>query len=653
MPSRSLFSLAGLAGRVDSTPAIVKQTSWRSNGWGGVRVEARQSLYTAAILAQARLRLSTWGLRFDRQTAPVLAMASFAAPAFPGSHGVAPGSGLAGSRPLLPPPLADGESVGGGTAPAGAGPVPTGENAAPAPKAQAPPPPVLRVDASMAVNVAVAFMSYDFRLWAEFVEGLGDVIENISVADIFECTESRIMEAVSNIVVDGSPLNPLAEGRLLKQIRELAEAVGYVRPDLGGFRRQAAPPAAPHSGAAAAPAGAPGARDAPDSVVSAAAHAAAAAAAAAAVVPPVNHRRKFSSCLAAGDEGEFLLLPAEKVRKLTAEHREAWGAKTPEYENHNVDQLSAAAAKVANDEPPYADFSVFGPYGKRIQKLMSCRAQVFVEGELRTKTIQGPSSFDQWRRCWRVFRNLAVKLKLSKPGPLDAYEEGIRQLAQSFPNHWGLLVVVEDHMRSERWATIREELEIEWAAGRAPHGLTSERPWESVISFTAYGTGQDRDWWFARVDKPCLKTPSATGAAAQAAVVEGDIATEEVRQHQAAERPEGKGAGGGRTRKQEKTAAWLERVRNPASKPENTRGDGRFTHDEAGVELCWNWNRSMTGCGAAGCTATPKRSHLCEWCRGPHRAVDDSACKAASRPANWRPGKGRGQGGGRGRGGRR
>ena len=47
--------------------------------------------------------------------------------------------------------------------------------------------------------------------------------------------------------------------------------------------------------------------------------------------------------------------------------------------------------------------------------------------------------------------------------------------------------------------------------------------------------------------------------------------------------------------------------------------NGRFFRDRAGTQLCWEWNRKAGGCT----TPCPSnRAHVCEVCRGPHRAVD-------------------------------
>ena len=59
--------------------------------------------------------------------------------------------------------------------------------------------------------------------------------------------------------------------------------------------------------------------------------------------------------------------------------------------------------------------------------------------------------------------------------------------------------------------------------------------------------------------------------------------------------------------------------------------DGRFIRDTNGVNLCWEFNRKTNGCSA---TCPNKRSHHCEWCREPHRAIGPE-CKV--KPKGWQP----------------
>ena len=131
-------------------------------------------------------------------------------------------------------------------------------------------------------------------------------------------------------------------------------------------------------------------------------------------------KRRYSAVLQAGDELEFHKLPPAMLRGL--EERFVSEDTTP-------GQLSALAARLASDDAPYADFTLFSPFGKRAMKLMTFWAQIFVGGELTSKSAAGPWDFEQWRKCWREFRTAMLKPTASSPGPLDAYEEGLRHLS--------------------------------------------------------------------------------------------------------------------------------------------------------------------------------------------------------------------------------
>ena len=42
-----------------------------------------------------------------------------------------------------------------------------------------------------------------------------------------------------------------------------------------------------------------------------------------------------------------------------------------------------------------------------------------------------------------------------------------------------------------------------------------------------------------------------------------------------------------------------------------------------GGPMCYLWNRNHNGCSMTGiCEAAYTRSHACEWCLAPHRAID-------------------------------
>ena len=48
--------------------------------------------------------------------------------------------------------------------------------------------------------------------------------------------------------------------------------------------------------------------------------------------------------------------------------------------------------------------------------------------------MHGPSTFEGWLCCWKVFRSAALCLRLASPGTLKAYSDGIKHLLMEFPH---------------------------------------------------------------------------------------------------------------------------------------------------------------------------------------------------------------------------
>ena len=67
------------------------------------------------------------------------------------------------------------------------------------------------------------------------------------------------------------------------------------------------------------------------------------------------------------------------------------------------------------------DFSLFGPYGERAAKLRKYEALVWVDGKWVTRQLKGPSTFEAWEECWKVFAAAMVSLGAASPNSLDKY----------------------------------------------------------------------------------------------------------------------------------------------------------------------------------------------------------------------------------------
>ena len=220
-----------------------------------------------------------------------------------------------------------------------------------------------------------------------------------------------------------------------------------------------------------------------------------------------------------------------------------------------------------------------------------------------------------------------LKLNASPPGPLDAYETGLRQLSTGFSEYWGNVSVVEDQLRSERWETLGGRVESTVQKSQYS-GSWQPRPWAAVIPYSTYGAGSDMPWWFVHVDMPCLLPPSARGGAALLEIVEGGQAGPMHSDGLGGPPRAGSRGAGKRRSKREALLARRDTAHGTDKHP-----DGRFFDDGNGKQLCYSWSRSEGGCTEP---YTHGRSNKCEWCRGSHRAVYND-WTTPNRPLNWRP----------------
>ena len=126
---------------------------------------------------------------------------------------------------------------------------------------------------------------------------------------------------------------------------------------------------------------------------------------------------------------------------------------------------------------------------------------MFIDGQLQTRMLRGPSSFDQWCECWKVFRSSLIMLGACKLATLDAYEEDIIQLMTLFPSCWHTMSTVDELLRSEPWDTMLEQ-----ALANQPPEFDSELPWDWVIRSSCYGLprAEKNHWWVSRVAKAGL-----------------------------------------------------------------------------------------------------------------------------------------------------
>ena len=127
-----------------------------------------------------------------------------------------------------------------------------------------------------------------------------------------------------------------------------------------------------------------------------------------------------------------------------------------------------------------------------------------------TKELPGPSSFEEWRRAWRVYRYALLVLGAASHSHLERYFERFQDLVVSHGalggvNLWWILALADQRMRSERMEVLRRALESERnklvKRDRADEAeLDPRKPWDAVFLRAA----QDEEFWQLHVKEAAL-----------------------------------------------------------------------------------------------------------------------------------------------------
>jgi len=182
-------------------------------------------------------------------------------------------------------------------------------------------------------------------------------------------------------------------------------------------------------------------------------------------------------------------LDGTTVRRMFTDYEnKRGGMPQPEHEP-TTEQISAVAQLIHADLTPYADFSVFGPQGRRVQKKLMFQAQNFCIDSQTWKKVElpGPSDLPTWWKCWLVYQTTMLLGDWVSAEPLAKYGEFIRNLLEQFgPSVWFIVYQADIRMRSEQFERIRRDLQIGYdrtpIAERAHFPIDPQRPWNAVFT---------------------------------------------------------------------------------------------------------------------------------------------------------------------------
>ena len=216
--------------------------------------------------------------------------------------------------------------------------------------------------------------------------------------------------------------------------------------------------------------------------------------AAASVEPAV----KLSAILDPTIDAPLVRIKPQEVRRLFSCYKETQGAEPAEDVAPTEEQLSAVTQTLDCDRFPYACFSIFGPYGKRMLIKMVYLAYLFMpDGSWQKRELPGPPSYEHWWVAFRVFRVTLLLLKAVPPELLDNYVDMVKRFSRTYgQSAWFIVYQAEVRMRSEHFERLRRQAE-------RTHDLTTgvgqqsdfdpNMPWATVFAM-AVGE-QTRSWW--------------------------------------------------------------------------------------------------------------------------------------------------------------
>jgi len=406
------------------------------------------------------------------------------------------------------------------------------------------------------------------RGFVEFLAALG-AEEDAKLDDLCLVPEGDLVAAFDTVEVNDAPLTSMQRAALVRYIRMLFTMAGYAPPGMGSAVPEQRPPKG-------TPSSQPADQQCNSSEVPASL---------------VNLGEVVDQKLRA----QVSILTFGELSQLRSNFERITGAPPPEEHLPTGEQLSGLRALLSSGRVPFVDFAIWSSLGPRLAKFRKTEASVFSGGAFVTRTIDGPTSFQDWEASWSLFSVAMISLGAASPGALQAYLAGMRTLLRLFPARWGQIMAADLVVRSERWTRLREDFER-----LAPPGFCSARPWDHVISASAFGKeGPNSTWWSTHFVLPAtlnVALPSTAGVPSIS-------------------------SGGSKPKRDPPPASSAPRASSSPSGP---------------ALVCKNWNNKAGYCKSDG--ACPDgRHHICIVCGGNHRAVD----------AHWK-GKGGGKKGGKG-----
>ena len=209
---------------------------------------------------------------------------------------------------------------------------------------------------------------------------------------------------------------------------------------------------------------------------------------------------KLSQVLDQSSDDTAPVMSPEAVKAFYAAYKAIFKRLPPPAKECTVDQLSAVLFRLKSGVPQYADFSVFGPYGSRLNRRLKMKGlQLRSDGELHTVEIVGPPGIHEWIKSFELLTTALVDFEAVSLGALLDYQGHIQELHDEHgPTTWSLLYQADVRCRLELMERIRRSLSSEDEA---------DQPWDAVFRIAI----EDQKFWRREFEKPALLVLTKAG----------------------------------------------------------------------------------------------------------------------------------------------
>lgn len=362
---------------------------------------------------------------------------------------------------------------------------------------------------------------------------------------------------------------------------------------------------------------------------------------------------KLSSVISQTDDTELTVAGEKEVLQWYARYEAVFGQGERPAKDYEpaAEQLTGLQHLCSQGSPPYADFSIFGPFGHRMMKRIKLSGySIERDGTLRTVEMYGPNNLGAWLQSYNVLMTVLVMLDAVDLGHLQKYRSHIERLAERYGQRvWSVIYQGDVRCRLEHMERLKRNLKAEHDRVLRAGGTSDfdeSRPWNQVWAKAT----QDETFWREEVIEPCMLIITRISSTNE--MVDGDAKV-------------GAAASGSNPRDTTPTPAKMAasndkqpvhpRNSNRTGRIHNTE-NGKYTHNRTGYSICSGFNSGQCAESTQGvwCRHNWDTVHQCDRCLGNHPSTKcpHAELQTPTFIKNAKGGKGRGKkgrGGGKGK----